>query len=423
MPLKYRLDIIRSPSLKHLKISLNDALENYHAVFPPSRDAKILLKPNLNSNMNALTGNTTDLRILSALIQILKEKGYRSIVIGEGTNSGFYRNKIGVISRLKVDKLAQYYGVDVKDLNYAEPYEIEFSDSVGVKIAKECVEADLFINLPKLKTHFEIGMSVCLKNLMGCLIGQENKKKTHYNLIENIIRINQNLRPHLHIVDGLIAMEGLGPTRGTPVRLDTILLGTDPYLIDLVCAKIASFDYKKVRTLHLAEQKGLLTSAHHRYVESLDLGGIQRPFHSPRANPFAGFIHHPNRQKYFMAIRNIPLFSYLSSTNWFGKFLFYSGLRQDVFSKEEMSCDSLYLDAEKCNECGLCRDYCPLGLNLPNYLHHIDDTCIRCLYCFMVCPHSAIRFEGRFGFFKEQIKQYTEIIKQLHRKGGIENEF
>jgi len=423
MELKSRFDIIRCRSIEDIKGKIFPTLEKYQDLFPSSKDAKILLKPNLNSNMNALTGNTTDLRLLSALIQFLKGKGFSNIVVGEGTNSGFYRNKIGVISRLKVDELARYYGVRVTDLNYAEPYEIDFDEGVKAQVARVCIEADLFINLPKLKTHFEVGMSVCLKNLMGCLIGQENKKKTHQNLAENILKINQHVKPHFHIVDGLIAMEGLGPTRGTPVRLDTILLGTDPYLIDLVCAKIASFDYKKVRTLHLSEQEGLLTSAHHRYVESLDLGGIQRPFHSPRANPFAGFIHHPNRQKYFMAIRNIPLFSYLSSTNWFGKFLFYSGLRQDVFSKEEMSCDSLYLDAEKCNECGLCRDYCPLGLNLPNYLHHIDDTCIRCLYCFMVCPHSAIRFEGRFGFFKEQIKQYTEIIKQLHRKGGIENEF
>ena len=418
MLLKYRLDIIRSLSLKYLKIRLNDALESYHDLFPLSRDSKILLKPNLNSNMNALTGNTTDLRILSALIQILKEKGYRSIVIGEGTNSGFYRNKIGVISRLKVDTLAKYYGVKVKDLNFATPFEIEFDNGIKAKVARDCVDADLFINLPKLKTHFEIGMSACLKNLMGCLIGQENKKKTHYNLAENIIRINQNLRPHLHIVDGLIAMEGLGPTRGTPVRLDTIIMGTDPYLIDLVCAKIASFDYKKVRTLHLAEQKGLLTSAHHRYAESLELNGIQRPFKFPKANPFAGFIHHPKRQKYFIAIRNTPLFSYLSSTDWFGKLLFHTGLRQDVFSKAEISCDSLYLDTEMCNECGLCRDYCPLALDLPKYLHHIDDKCLRCLYCFMICPHGAIRFEGNFGFFQEQIKQYEDIIRQFHSKGG-----
>ena len=48
--------------------------------------------------MNALTGNSSDLRMLSVLIQFLKKKVFPNMVIGEGTNSGFYRNKIGVIS-------------------------------------------------------------------------------------------------------------------------------------------------------------------------------------------------------------------------------------------------------------------------------------------------------------------------------------
>lgn len=416
--MEFGIEILKYESFKNVKEAAIVALEKYRNLLPASKHAKILLKPNLNSNMNALTGNTTDLRLLSALIQVLKEIGYTNIVVGEGTNSGFYRNKIGVISRLKLDELAGYYGVSVKDLNYAEPYEIEFDGGVNAQVARDCMEADLFINLPKLKTHFEVGMSVCLKNLMGCLVGQENKKKTHKNLAENIIRINQNIKPHLHIVDGLIAMEGLGPTRGTPVRLDTVIIGTDPYLIDLACAKIASFDYRKISTLYLAEQKGLLTVAHHHYVDSLDLSKIKRVFTRPKANAFAGFIHNPKRQKYFLAIRNTHFFSYLASTNWFGKFLFYTGLRQDVFSKEEMTCNGLYLDTEMCDECGLCREYCPVELELPGYLNSIDGRCIRCLYCFGVCPREAIKFEGTFGFFDEQNRQYDKIIRKLYREGG-----
>lgn len=75
-------------------------------MLPPDSGAKIVLKPNLTRNMSALTGNTTDLRILSGIITFLKDKGYSNITIGEGTNSGFYRNRIGVIARLKVDALA-----------------------------------------------------------------------------------------------------------------------------------------------------------------------------------------------------------------------------------------------------------------------------------------------------------------------------
>jgi uncharacterized protein (DUF362 family)/ferredoxin len=413
--MKFRLDCIRAYSINDIKKELFNALEKYNDVLPSSKDAKILLKPNLNSNMNALTGNTTDLRLLSALIQFLKDKGYTDIVIGEGTNSGFYRHRIGVISRLKVDALARCYGVKIKDLNYAEPYQIEFSEGIKGQVARECVEADLFINLAKLKTHFEVGMSVCLKNLMGCLVGQENKKKTHQNLAENILWINQSVKPHLHIVDALVAMEGLGPTRGTPVRMDTVLIGTDPYLIDLICAKIADFDYREIRTLALAEKKGLLASEHHQFVASVNLEKIQKSFRPPKSGPLAAFIHSPKRQKYFLKIRNTGLFSYLASTAWFGKMLFLTGLRQDVFLQDEMSCNSISLTGEKCNQCNICRDVCPLGLDLPQYLKNMDDKCIHCLYCYSACLKKAIKFNGELGFFKEQLRQYDYMIRMLYK--------
>ena len=390
-------------------------LDKYSDLLPASTDAKILLKPNLNSNMNALTGNTTDLRILSAVIRYLKERGFTNIVIGEGTNSGFYRNKIGVLSRLKVDELAKYYGVNVKDLNYSEPHEIDFTKGIKANIAKDCIESDFLINLPKLKTHFEMGMSVCLKNLMGCLVGQENKKKTHQDLAENILQINNHIKPHLHIVDALICMEGLGPTRGTPIRLNTIIIGTDPYLIDMVCTKVAGFDYKKVKTLRLAQQRGLLTSDHHRLVDSLDLGKIARPFSPPKAGIFATFIHNPKRQRYFLRIRNTSFFSYLASTQWFGKLLFLTGLRQDVFLHDEMSCEGLSFEEQGCDSCDICRDICPLGLDLPHYLKNFDERCIYCLYCYSACPKQSIQFRGAMGFFEEQVRQYNTIIRTLYQ--------
>jgi uncharacterized protein (DUF362 family) len=408
------IQVLRCHAFKDIVDALPESLAHYSYLFPSSMDARILLKPNLNSNMNALTGNTTDLRLLSALIQYLKERGYRNIVVGEGTNSGFYRNKIGVISRLKVDKLAEYYGITVKDFNYAEPCEIDLSGGVKAQVAKDCVEADLLINLPKVKTHFEVGMSVCLKNLMGCLVGQENKKKTHLNLAENILCLNQSIKPHLHIVDALVAMEGLGPTRGSPVRMDLILIGTDPYLLDLACARVAGFDYKGVKTLRLAEQKGLLTPDHQRYVDGLDVKDITKPFQPPRPGPIAAFIHSPKRQRFFLKIRNTAVFNYLCSTDWFGRLLFLSGLRQDVFQQDELICESLSLEDEACDHCTLCGDMCPLGLNLPDALGDSDGRCIHCLYCYCACDKEAIEFHGELGFFSEQLRQYDERMRKLY---------
>lgn len=413
----FRFDIIACRSFKEIQARLTRVLQDYKDLFPRQKDGLILLKPNLNSNMNALTGNTTDLRILSALIRILKDEGYTNVMIGEGTNSGFYRNNISVISRLGVDRLAQHMKVPVRDLNRSDPHEIHFDKGVKAHVAKEVVDAKMIINLPKLKTHFENGMTVCLKNLMGCLVGQENKKKVHDNLPVNILKINEAVKPQLHIVDALIAMEGLGPTKGVPVRLDRILVGTNPFLIDLACAAMARFDYRKVRTLALAQERGILTQAYFDFVDTLDLSTDHGPFAPPKAGPLATFIHDPRRQKFFLKIRNTPFFNYLASTDWFAKFLFLTDLRQDVFLFEEMSCNALTVDTAVCDGCGVCRDICPVGLDLPGDLEK-DNPCIECMYCYSVCPKQAIGFDGTPGFFEEQINQYDEKIRALYAKRG-----
>ena len=407
----FKLNIINAGSVKEIRERVSLALEEYADIFPASRTAAILLKPNLNANMNALTGNTTDLRLISAVVLYLKNKGYTNITIGEGTNSGYYRNNISVISRLKVDKLGERLGVKVIDLNRSAPVYIEFEDGIRAGVAREVVEADFLINMPKLKTHFEAGMSVCLKNMMGCLVGQENKKKTHQSLSANILNISRAVKPGLHITDALISMEGLGPTRGVPINTGSIIIGTDPYLIDLICAKLASFDYRKVRTLMEAERRGILTADHKKFADEFVL---EKKYHfkPPTAGLLATFIHSPKRQKYFLAVRNTRFFTYMASTKWFGYLLFLSGLRQDNFIEDEMRFEGLNFNADKCvSGCFRCRDYCPVEIDLPG--KYDEKKCIECLYCFLVCPSKAVEFRGDLGFVNEQLRQYDDITRKV----------
>ncbi|MFQ5442506.1 MAG: DUF362 domain-containing protein [Thermodesulfobacteriota bacterium] len=407
-----RIFIKKTAGIKEIKERVSEVFDTFKEALPTSKKASILLKPNLNANMNALTGNTTDLRILAGAIEALKKRGYTNVKIGEGTNSGYYRSNISVISRLKVDALARFYSIETVDLNYSEPHEIEFEDGVRASVARDAAEADFLINLPKLKTHFEAGMSVCLKNLMGTLVGQENKKKTHKSLARNILRINDNIRPGLHIVDGLIAMEGLGPTRGIPVKTGFLLAGTDPYLLDVVSARLAGFDYQKVRTLSAAEELGKLTPRHIEAASSLDIKGFEMKFAPPVAGPLATFIHHPSRQKYFLAVRNTKLFNYICSTKTAGKVLYATGLRQDVFIDDEMEFKGLILDREKCKGHKKCAEYCPVEIKLPDDLERPGNGCIECLYCYMVCPEEAIVFKGKLGFVDEQIRQYDKVVRE-----------
>lgn len=395
--------------------ALFQSLAPLSALFPTDKNARILLKPNFNSNMNALTGNTTDLRLIAAVIRYLKEDGYTNITIGEGTNSGFCRNNISVISRLGVDNLARYFGVKCIDFNVSEPVTFMFTHDVRAEVARECVEADFLINLPKLKTHFEAGMSACLKNLIGCLVGQENKKKTHKDLAANIIKLNQFISPHLHIVDAIFSMEGLGPTRGVPIRTDTVLVGTDPYFLDLLAARIASFAWQNIPVLSEAYRQQLVTDELLRQVDSFDLPKQHPAFALPDGGPLARFIHSPKRQKYFLAIRNTPFFNFLCNTKIAGNVLCMTGLRQDVYIDDEMDLKGLILREELCNNCNRCRSYCPVGLELPQDFRSKSAmrNCISCLYCFCVCPIEAISFKGKLGFMAEQVKQYGSVVRRI----------
>ncbi|KJR40234.1 iron-sulfur binding protein [Candidatus Magnetoovum chiemensis] len=409
----FRFNALSAETVEDIKHSIDKMLsQEYASLLPSDKAASILIKPNLNSNMNALTGNTTDLRLIAAVVESLKSLGFNSITIGEGTNSGFYRSGISVISRLRIAELAKYYNIAVKDLNYSDTVDIEFENGVKAQAARECLESAFLINMPKLKTHFEAGMSVCLKNLMGCLAGQTNKKKTHQSLSANILNISKVIKPNLHIVDAIISMEGLGPTRGTPVTTGMIFVGTDPLLIDLACAKFASFDYEKARTLKLAKDKGLIDSSYYEFVGKLE---FPRKFNfaPPKAGPIASFIHSPKRQKYFLAVRNTALFNYLCSTKIVGKALFLTGLRQDVFIDEDMELKSLTINKTKCVKCGKCAQFCPVSLNLPDALSNNDKEkrCIECMYCFCICPNNAVEYEGRLGFMEEQLRQYDSLIR------------
>ena len=242
MAMKNDFQIIEVETPDLLNNKVKDALNSFSQMLPEDQSARILLKPNFNSNFNALTGNTTDFRILAAVIEYLKERGYSNIIIAEGTNSGFVREKVSVINRLKADRLAAHYGVEMIDLNtWPQSVDVPLENGVLVQVADLLAAADFVINMPKLKTHFEVGMSVCLKNLIGTCIGRENKKKIHGSLAKNIVHLNEVIKPHLHIVDALIAMEGNGPSRGTPVNCGKVIIGTNPFQIDHICARLIGF--------------------------------------------------------------------------------------------------------------------------------------------------------------------------------------
>lgn len=409
-----KIDFYRVSVKKELTARTYSALNKFKRLFPKDPKASILIKPNLNSTLDALTGNTTDLRVLALLIEYLKDEGYSNISIGEGYNSGFHRDKISVIERNKVDRLAKFYGINVIDFNYAEGFPIDFEDGIRPLVAKHCFNADFFINVPKLKMHYETMMSVCLKSLIGTLVGLENKTLVHKSLIKNILHINDNVKPHLHVVDALFAMEGTGPSAGTPVKMNMLIIGDNPYIVDMLCARLFCCEYEEVPLLKESISSGRINSDMIQYVESLRIDTDKVKAKRPNPNFIARQIINPRYQKYFIMIRNAPVISNVISNVNVKKVLLRFGITQEVIVKKERHV-KLGRNSEKCCGCGRCDMYCPIHLNLPDDIENAAkmSSCIDCLYCYAVCPNNAIVVEGELGYYTEQIRRYGKIIKEM----------
>jgi ferredoxin len=147
----------------------------------------------------------------------------------------------------------------------------------------------------------------------------------------------------------------------------------------------------------------------------VDVPVADPPFERPHPSLLARFIHSPKRQPFFFKVRALPPFEYLASTRVGGNLLYRTGLRQDVFVKDDAVVLEVSFDASLCRGEGACRAYCPVPMELPVQAGDPREGCVHCLYCVQVCPSGALSWKGEAGFQGEQERQYGEIIPQVAR--------
>ena len=91
----------------------------------------------------------------------------------------------------------------------------------------------------------------------------------------------------LVVVDGSWAMEGDGPTMGTPVQMGLIIAGTNPLATDMLTANIMGFEPHEVPTFTWANRVGMSpTSISEIEVRGETLESVRRPFVKPNVVPW-----------------------------------------------------------------------------------------------------------------------------------------
>ena len=193
---------------------------------PPSKiipkGSRVLIKPNLTSEERLWEkGILTGPVFTQALVEEVQKAGPAEVIIAEGTAVGLNTKK--AFAANGYPEVARATGARLLDLYDGEYEEVKTAPqgiSKTVRVSREVLRADFFINAPVLKTHFASTLTAAMKNLKGTTTYDEKKRFHYLNLNKAVTELNQVLKPNLIVIDGMIAMEGDGPIAGTPVGFE-----------------------------------------------------------------------------------------------------------------------------------------------------------------------------------------------------------
>jgi len=206
---------------------------------------RVLLKPNLND-----VAVFTNISLTESLVQMLVDLRAKPF-IGESTFGN--ANMTNVIFRQTgYSDLAAKYGIDIFNFNQSQSIAVKVPKPIvteSIRIAKEVFEADKIINLPNMKVHYATGITICLKNLKGLLVGDEKRRFHDIGLDDAIVDLNNSIHPHLNVVDALTCMEKMGPRGGDPFDLNLILAGDNAAEVDYIGMSIMDYALDEVRYL------------------------------------------------------------------------------------------------------------------------------------------------------------------------------
>ena len=239
---------------------------------------RIFIKPNL-SHPEYMPGVVTSPEVMQQLVGLLRD-GNTEVVVGE--SNGFNYPCWTAFDKTGMQKAVEAAGGVAINLSEDKVVEVKFSGNTPLKhlfLPKTILEADAVVDLPLMKTHEFMAYSGAIKNLFGCV--PSNKRiYLHPYLPEVMYRLYSLFKPQLTIMDARIGIEGNGPTKGKPVKMDLMLTGNDTLAVDIVAAKVMMLDWKKTYLGYIASKTGLREED--VGIDGLQVGEVARRFEPPR---------------------------------------------------------------------------------------------------------------------------------------------
>lgn len=318
-------------------------------------ESRVLIKPNLLAPATPDKAMVTHPLVVKAVVEYVMKKGGRPRISDSPAMGAF--EKILKTSGIK-DALK---GLSADFAEFRDSREVEAGDPFKkIEIAADALDADVIINIPKLKTHSQMLLTLAVKNLFGCIVGLK-KPEWHFRVgvdrelfARLLVNIYSVLKPSINILDGILAMEGQGPGRsGMPREIGIIAGSSDALALDFTVTRMLGLRPEELLTNKVSIEMGMSPG-------KIKIDGDVPTIHDlkfPESSPIV-----------------------------FGPKKLHGLMRRHLVQRP-------VVDKDMCRLCGECQRYCPAGaINRDKARLHFDyDKCIRCYCCIEVCPIGAIK--------------------------------
>ncbi|NLE24109.1 MAG: DUF362 domain-containing protein [Clostridiaceae bacterium] len=329
----------------------------------------VLLKVNLIGPKSSDTAAVTHAEFVRAMVRILKSKNC-NVWIGD-SSGGAIAGIAPTAQAFKVagyEKVAEEEGAQIKNFDREGVVAVcpESGCEETMYIAKPMFDADVVINLPKLKTHSAQIFSGAVKNVFGCIPGL---RKAKYHKIapdpidfgQIICDIHNAAKIQLHIMDGIYAMQGEGPTAGSVYQAGKILVSEDPLALDAVAAKMVGIDVEDVPIMVTARNRNLGEG----FLKNIKIAG--------------GYEQVPRLTNFKLPKR----FGTTKKRN--GKILVKVIEFFNTYPR---------INHDKCRKCNMCVESCPVQA-IDKETKQIDySACIACMCCHELCMFKAVELKN-----------------------------
>lgn len=321
---------------------------------------RVLLKPNMLSAKEPERGITTHPIFLEAIVRQVQSAG-GEVWIGDSP-SGAIKGIQRYWENTGFAEVAKRTGA--KLINFeAGGTVIRETPLRKFHLARAVFEADVVINLPKFKTHGFTLYTGAIKNLFGTIPGLQkavlHKRYPHPESFSRmLVDVYSLVNAKLHIMDGVLGMEGNGPVTGNLVNMGLVLASEDGVALDAVASTIMGFREGRIDAIRLASERGLGEAD----LDHITILGESLAEHISKAFSL------PSNY----LIRLIPQFL----LRWLGRLIW-------VHPKA---------DPEMCTACGVCIRSCPVHAIRMVEGYPVMDyrICINCLCCNESCPEGAV---------------------------------